>query len=356
MSDTITEAILGAWDEDEPKASDEESPEVAEPVETTPDEDEDQDDVVLGDEVDEDEKTPDEEGEVVVVEEPGEEAVEDEEPEDEEEPSGEEGQPESEDPVVAAFLARHGGDVDSALKAAANQHQLFGRQAYELGQHRQRIAELEAAAEQAAAFRQPGVFVTAEQQQWLEEAVSSENPIAYIQGAVEEQEFDLARAVLEQGEFSSYQAVRLAQVIDAAEGRTVQAAEPNLEGPLDHQALFSVLQQWYPDLPKFSAEMTSTIAALGDEHPLVALARSQDPEEAAQGIIGVYEIARAKSTTVASSREAVKQKSRQAAEDVRRKAQVSSAGATNPPTQTTRSRQVMPGLTMESLEAEFDAE
>jgi hypothetical protein len=86
------------------------------------------------------------------------------------------------------------------------------------------------------------------------------------------------------------------------------------------------------------------------------MARSQDPEEAAQGIIGLYEIARAKTATVTSSRDAVKKKSREAAEDVRRQAQVTSAEATNPPSQTPRTRQLMPGLTMESLEAEFDAE
>ena len=356
MSDTITEAILGAWDDDEEKAPDQESPEVAEPVETTPEDAEDQDEDVSGDEV---EETEEEEEEVST--EPGEEVEEEEAPEEdeEEEPSGEEGEPVtavSDDPVVQAFLARHNNDVELALKAAANQNQLLGRQGYELGQLRSRVSELEAEIEQANAFRQPGTFVSPEQAEWLEEAVASENPVAYIQGAVEAQEFDLARAVLERGEFTSFQAVRLAQVIDAAEGRTVQAAEPNLEGPLDHQALFSVLQQWYPDMPQFSAEMTSTLAALGDEHPLAALARSQDPAEAAQGIIGLYEIARAKTATVASSREAVKTKSRQAAEDVRRQAQVSSAEATNPPTQTPRTREVMPGLTFEALEAEFDAE
>jgi hypothetical protein len=46
------------------------------------------------------------------------------------------------DPEVDAFLAKYGGDVDAAIKAAANQAAVLGRQGQELGKTREEIAEL----------------------------------------------------------------------------------------------------------------------------------------------------------------------------------------------------------------------
>jgi hypothetical protein len=354
----MTEAILEAWEDDEPEASAEESPEVAEPVETTSEDAEDQDEDISGDEVEEAEEETEEEEEEVSAE-PGEEAEEEEEaPEEEEaEPSGDEevSAYHSDDPDVQALLARYDNDVEATLRAAVNQRKLFGRQGQELGQAREKIEQLEGELAQAALFRQGGAFITAEQQAWVEEAAGSENPLGYIQAAVEAEEYDLARAVLEQAEIAPVQAMRLAQGIDAVEGRAREQVEPQQQ-PLDHQALFTVLTDFYPDLPQFSAEMTATLARLGEDHPLAALARSQNPEEAAQGIIGLYEIARAKTATVTSTRESVKTKQRQAGDAARRAAQVSSAQATNAQAQTPRTRPIMPGLTLEALEAEFDTE
>lgn len=47
------------------------------------------------------------------------------------------------DPVVEAYLAKYGGDAAEALKAAANQDSLLGRQGNELGQLRQEQARLQ---------------------------------------------------------------------------------------------------------------------------------------------------------------------------------------------------------------------
>jgi hypothetical protein len=355
---SITDQILGAWDSEE-QAPTEESAEETAPVETTLTDAEDQDEVAAADEVEDDEKTPEEEGEVLV--ETGEE-VEAEEPSQEEEPEAPSGDEEeqpaasvSDDPEIEAYLARHGGSVESALKAAVSGERVLGRQGRELGQLRQRTAELEAQMEEAALFSQGGALITAEQAEWVEEAVGSEQPLAYIQSAIQAGEFDLARAVLERGEFNAYQAMRLAQGIDQAQGRA-QTGPVEPDAPLNHQALMTVLVEHYPEMPSYETEMVSTISMLGADHPLVALAQSQDPGEAAQGIIGVYEIARAKTATVASTRDGIKTKRRQAADDVRRSAQVSSAQATNATAQTPRSRPLMPGLTLEALEAEFDTE
>jgi hypothetical protein len=355
VGNTITDSILGAWDEEE-QAPAQES-EGAEPDATTPAAE--VQDEAPSDDIEETPATEEEEvSEEEVSEEPGEE-VEEEEPSEEEEPEevSEEETPSAEftsdDPDVLAYLARHGNDPEAALKAAASQEKILGRQGRELGQLRARVEELEAEAEQAALFS-TGRVLSAEQQAWVEEAVGSENALPYIQLAIQEGEFDLARAVLEQGEFSTAQVVRLSQGIDAAEGRSMQQEIP--VGQIDHQRLFAILQEHYPDMPQYEAEMTATLASLGDDHPVSIAAHSHDPGEAAQGIISLYEIARAKKTTVASAREEVKTKNRQAADDVRRQAQVMSAQATRNQAQAPRSKQLMPGLTLDALEAEFNTE
>ena len=358
-ADEMTKVILSAWDEIEGGTPDEDSSVTTEPVATTLDSDEDRDEVAADEQVDE-QPTSDDEAAEVLVPSPGEEDEEEEpseeEAEEEDEPSGDEEAPtasafDSDDPQVRAFLAQHGNDVETALREAAKFANVLGRQGRELGQLRQRNEQLESEIEQIRAFQQTGTFMSEEQREWVEEAVGSGNPLAYIQSAVNEGEFDLARSVLEQGEFSTVQALKLAQAIDRAE----EGASPVEQvPPLQHEVLLGVLAEHYPDMPKFEAEMITTMQALGPDHALVMLAHSQDPGQAAQGIIGLYEIARAKTATVTSTREQVRQKSRAAADAVRDKAVVSSGAASPPKAQVARSTTLMPGLTLESLEAEFD--
>jgi hypothetical protein len=354
VSNPITEQILSAWDEDEEL-------EGAEPVATETDPEQDLDeapsDEVVADAEDEEDAPSEEEEEA--PDEPGEEEAEDEEEPSEEEADDEESGDEelvsaafSDDPQTKAFLARHGGSVESALRASMQFENVLGRQGRELGDLRRANAEMEAELEQARAFSQSGHFFSPEQQQWLEEAVDSENAVAYIQAAVQSGEYGLARAVLDQAEMPAGQVLRLAQAIDAAENQP-DYSEPQV---LNHQALLGVLIEHYPEMPQFEPEMVTTIAALGEGHPLVALSRSNDPGEAAQGIIGIYEIARAKTATVTNARSEVTKKRRQAADAARRDAQVTSATASPSQAQTPRQRMIMPGLSLEALEAEFDAE
>lgn len=352
---SITDQILGAWDDEEAPA--ESAADVVEP-DTTPETEEVQDEATPAAEEEEEEEVS-----AVVDEEetpePGEEVEEEEgasEEEEAEEPSGDEEEPATatfEDPEIQAYLARHGDDVEAALRAAVHQSRRFGLQGRELGQLRQQVADLEAQIDQAQMFSQGASFLSPEQAQWVEEAVGSDNAIPYIQSAVEAGEFDLARAVLDQGEFTAAQVVRLSQGIDVAQGRAMQQGAVEYQ-PLDHGALMGVLVDHYPDMPQFEADMVSTLQTLGPDHPLAALAQSQDPAEAAQGIIGLYEIARAKTATVESTRAGVKTKRREAADAARRDAQVSSAQATPSQAQTPRRGSVMPGLTLEALEAEFE--
>ena len=345
-SEKMTELIMGAWDE----VTGESSPEETQPEDTHAEEAEDE--VSSGEEVEEaEEEVSVEEGEEVEeVEEPSEEE------EPEEEPSADEEEPvtasfSSDDPDVQAFLTRH-GDVEAALKAGSRFETVLGRQGRELGQLRERVAQQEAELEQARLFGQQTGYMSAEEQEWIEEAISSEQPLAYIQSAMNEGQFGLARAVLDQGEFPTGQAIRLSQAIDRAEGQQAPVEEP---AAVPVGELLEILEQHFPDMPKFENEMTSTLRSLDEEHPIAALAYSQDPQQAAQGIIALYEIARAKTATVSSTRDEVKKRSRDAAAAVRKNAVVSSGQATPSKAQAARQQQrLMPGLTLEALDAEFD--
>ena len=345
-ADKMTAEIIGAWDE----IRDEDEPaETVEPADT-PATEEAEDETVPA----EVEETEEEE-----VSTPEEEEAPEEEEESETEPETPSGDEEeevsadvSDDPLIQGFLSRHGGTVETALADGARLESVVGRQGRELGQWKARAAELEAQLEQVTAFAPDGRFLNSEQQEWVESAVSAENALPYIQDAVNQGEFDLARAVIDQGQFPVGQALRLAQAIDQAER---QAYEPDVpDGPLDHNILLNLLTEHYPDMPRFEQDMIGALRTLGPSHPLVIASQSQDPKEAAQGVIGLYEIARAKSATVASTREEVKQKKRQAATAARDGAVVSSGSATPPQAPVARTRPLMPGLTLEALEAEFE--
>lgn len=58
------------------------------------------------------------------------------------------------DEEVAAYLAKYNGDADAALKAAANQASLLGRQGAELGKTREELAELRGMVTALTATRQ----------------------------------------------------------------------------------------------------------------------------------------------------------------------------------------------------------
>ena len=307
---------------------------------------------------------PEEEEEV--VEEPAEEPeVEEGEPAEEEEPAEEDTEPgelESEpvsltlstdDAEVLALLGRYENDPVRALKAYGELQRAFSRQGRDKNALGQRIEELEGQLAQAQMFTQQPSFLTEEQQAWVEEAVNSGSQQAYIRQAVEAGEFNLARAVVEQWSTEApYPALRAGQMVDQIEQQWFQAQQP--AESFDHSELLQILSEHYPELPRYEQEMVQTISALGEGHPLVVAARSGSPEEAARGIIGLYEIARAKTTTVATTKETVKRKQKEAGATARKNAVVSSAESSPAATQAPRPTQIAPGLTWEQYMEELD--
>jgi len=334
--------ILAAFDEELGPEAEEETEE-ASPVEEEPEQTE------------EAEQTDEEEPEVEVAEEEAEE-----EGADEEDEGGEEegGQDEVEvtaehDPAVQASLNRYGGDVDQPLRGAVELKVLMGRQSNEVAAARQRAVELEQILNEQQQLHGT-TFLTGEQQQWVEEAVASGNPRAYVQGAMQQGEFDLARAVVrEWSREDPYEAMRIGQVI---EGQAQRAYAPQQQAEtIDKGVLLGVLQQNYPEMAGYWGQMETLLTQLGPSHPTVQDAMGNDVEQAARGIVNLFEIARASSATVKEAKETVKRKQRKAADEVREGAVVSSAGTSRATSEKARSMLVTPGLTLEELDAEFEA-
>jgi len=330
----VTKQILSAWDD----IQEEEQAAVAEP------EEEPDGDGEVPDGADEDEDAGAEEDE-------GEDEAEAE--ADEEEVAEEEVEVVAEtDPEVAAFLAKYEGDTQKALRAATELQRVIGRQGSEKAALAQRVQELETEMQRAQAF-QPGVgYLTAEQNEWVEEAVGSGQPLAYVQRAADDGEFELARAVIEAwGQEQPWEATRAAQQLNQLE-QLAQAPEP--PPPVNRGVLLDVIAENFPEMRSYEAQMVGVLRQLGDNHPLVYDSRSDDANTAARAIIGIYEIARASSASVRSAKAGLKQKHRQEADSERNGAVVSSASSSPTASETPRrSRQLMPGLTLEDLDAAF---
>jgi hypothetical protein len=342
----VTQAILGAWDEDEAEAVTDPvvpPPSTPPPPVQEPDEEDETEE--------EEEQEPEEEPEEVVsaettTPEPGDED------EDEE---GEEGEPEEEgeDPEIKAFLAKYQGDTTKALKGAAELQRLVGRQGGELNQLREAVGQLQGMLSEAQAFSGLGVPLNEEQRMWVEEAAASVNPGAYIRQALSQGEFELARSVCrEWAHENPYEANRAGQYIDLAETQMAQTqATPQ---PVTTDDVLRALGQAMPELDAWWPAMATVTRNLGAEHPLVQEARSTDADTAMRGVIGIYEIARASSASVSEAKKEVRRRNRESADGARKRASVTS-GATSPKSSETPrpNRTLMPGLTLDDLDTEF---
>lgn len=96
------------------------------------------------------------------------------------------------DPEVESYLARFGGDMEAAVKAAAHQTSLIGRQGSELGDLRRQVEELRQAQQQA---QQP------QQQQWMPSQLEdeiAENPAQIAMWAAENGQSAVYDAAMEE--------------------------------------------------------------------------------------------------------------------------------------------------------------
>jgi hypothetical protein len=331
-----------AW---EPESRREEPEAEAEPIE-----------VPAGDEPEDEPAETEEEDEEEGEDEGEEESVDDGEAGDEPEPSEEEVEAVG-DPEIAAFLAKYGGDTEKALKGAAELARLTGRQGRDLTEALQQVAQLQAALLEAQTVSAGlGMPLNEQQKEWVEQAAGSANPAMFAQQAVQQGQFELARAVCREWALSNpYEALRVGQWVDATEVSAYQAAvEPR---PVSTDEVIAALDQNMPEMRPYYGQMAQIVAQLGDNHPLVMESRSSNAEEAIRGMVGLYEIARASVATVQDAQAGEKKRRRKDADDVRANGRVSSGG--NSPSrgaETPRDRLLMPGLTQAALDTEFAAQ
>lgn len=331
----VTAQIMEAWDEiqEEEQAEVEAvAPEVEEPEENDEDTEPETED-----EPDDEEDDDEEEDEA------------DEEPEDEVVAEA----PQFDDVEIQAFLAKYGGDPEKALKGAAELARLMGRRDEEKLALNQQLEQLQGQLAQMQAFGPSAPMLTEEQQVWVEGAAESQNPGGFIQQALSAGEFELARAVCrEWAQTNPYEASRAGQFVDNVE---YQMREQSTQiQPQPPEATWEALASNYPELKSYETQMVQTLQRLGPEHPLVQEARSTDPNQAVRGIFGIYEIAKAATFALTETKNGLKQRRRQEADDAIGAAQVTSASNTPSAGETPRSsRNLLPGLTEEQFEAAF---
>jgi hypothetical protein len=260
------------------------------------------------------------------------------------------------DPEVRAFLSKYGNDPDKALKGAAELSRLLGRQARDLTKANDENAQLRAALMEAQAVSAGlGVPLNEPQREWVEQAAQSVNPAMFAKQAVDQGEFELARAVCREWALTSpYDALQVGEWINQVQSAAYQAA--NQAPVVSTDQVIEALDEAMPEMRAYYGQMTQIVAKLGDTHPLVAESRSSDPEEAMRGLIGLYEIARASTATVNDAQAEVKKRKRREADDERAKGLVSSRSNSPSASETPRSRLLMPGLTQEALDTEFAAQ
>lgn len=345
VDETMMTDLMSAWDEMEGAAPTEEpaaeadAPEGEEPEEET---------VVA-------------EGEA--TEDAGEEETTEEEAEDEGDEETEEAEGDSEpepvsfattDPAVLAYLARYDNNPEKALRAAVELNRVLTRQGREKNEALARVSELEGELEQARMFDGGPAWLNEEQREYVNGAIGSENPLPWVQQAVKAGEFELARAIVDQwAEDAPFPAMRASQTIDRAEAATQAQPEGEPADGFDHSQLLGLLVDSFPEMPRYEPQMVLALQNLGEQHPLVVGARSQDPNEAARAIISLYEIARASSATVKTTRDQIKRKSKQDAATARDAAVVTSGSATPSAGETPRKTMIAPGLSLEELDREF---
>jgi hypothetical protein len=336
-NEEITRQIVDAWDEIQA----EEKGEPASTVEPEPEPEPELEPYEDDEELEPEEDEPEEEEE-------------EEEPEDDDEAAEAEETAESfdtDDVEVRAFLAKYNGNLDDALKGAAELYRLIGRQGAEKGELEREVDALRDQLRRVHVFGANGEQFDNEQLAWVEEAVQSGHVPAYVQRAVDEGQFELARAVCrEWARDDPYNATRLGGEVDAIEYQ-IATYQP----PIDHGRLLEEMQKQFPDMAVYDQSMTSLLTTLPANHPAVADVRSGDINAVARGLYHLYDLARASSTTVRSTREKVREQQRQNGASARSRAQVSSSSTSPSTVETPRQgTQILPGLTWEALSEELE--
>lgn len=218
----------------------------------------------------------------------------DEEPEEEpEEPAAAE--PDV-DPIVAEYLSKYGNDPNAALKAAAHQNELLGRQGSELGELRQQLEQLRTRVDQPAPVAP--TMPTADQVEQLDQ-LAIENPMRALVTAVQmDPSLQLRDRVMDiwfatnPRQAAEFQA-RVA--VDNAMKGVEERIQPSLEAQ-QQAASDAAFQEVWNSVAATGVDLDSradSMVQVLNERPALgnALMSAEDPEVKAQLLRTVYDLA-----------------------------------------------------------------
>lgn len=235
------------------------------------------------------------------------------------------------DPELEAFLAKYGGDAQKALRGAAEQAKLMGRQAQELGEYRAYIEQIQAQQAQAQQPQQQYVAPDA-LAEWAQSLPPTSLPMVVQQAYQQGNQAAADAALAELGEYDRTAARQLDRwMIQQDFLRTQQQAQQvqtQTQSEWDRAA--EQFAQQVPDLTKFAPQMME-LAGLPENADILRLIESGSPTARITALRLLYNEARGRETaTLNSSAMEIVQQQRDDADAAAAAAQVVSAATTKP--------------------------
>lgn len=214
---------------------------------------------------------------------------------------------EIDDPEVAAFLQKYDGDLDKALRGAAELQKMSGRQGGELGELRNELQQMKQAIERGM---QPQVDYTSRLDRVAEIEDDAQRSEAY-QGLAEHAanagDFEsMAEVVREWKEEDPFAASMFSSTLIAQFERDAMLEQLQAQAPApaaaDDQAAVNVevskVVERHPDIEKFLPQ----IGEIAKERPyLEAALQKGSPQERASALEDLYLLARSRETDTSSA-------------------------------------------------------
>lgn len=206
-----------------------------------------------------------------------------------------------EDPAIAAYLKKYGGDVNKALQAAVHAQRKLGEQGNELGQQRQENAEYQALIDELSGLRQDLTQQRTAQQanvlpdqatiDWLDQEIAT-NPASAQTYAV--QALNAGQTVLYDRimrgwyETDPYAATTFSNALRFEQMKQeLQASAPVRD---ENTAMQAALSQTLAEHPEFT-QYTDDLATVIERYPAAAIGLTGTAEQKKQAIETLFALA-----------------------------------------------------------------
>lgn len=236
-------------------------------------------------------------------------------------------EPQEEDPLVADFLARHGGDTGAALKTAAHQMSMMGQQAQELGELRKAVEGLHQEFQAEEYPVDDGLIG------WAQQA-AIENPVEAALWSLKNQPAVYDTIMSQWYADDPMGASRFERSLEMQAYRTqVQQDLAPVVQPVQEvaqresfQRAWAQVESEYPDFPQYSDQVLNV--ARGNQELLEALA-NPSADAKAKVLRTLFLVARG--MNMGALQEGAQQQSQDAAAQLRRQAAVGTMTSSAPP-------------------------